>query len=73
MLTVDYYKFFDSFDHAWVRQFLHLIKFPHAMVEMIYHLYTNLWRTIKIGNAYGESFQTQCGMGQGDISYSYWP
>ena len=35
MLTVDYYKFFDSFDHSWVRHFLHLIELPHAIVEMI--------------------------------------
>ena len=67
MLTVDYYKFFDSFDHAWVLQYLELIKFPPAMVEIIYDLYVDLWRTIKIGNAYGESFQTHNGMGQGDI------
>ena len=38
LLMVDYFKFFDSFDHQWVRKFLHMLNFPDAMVEMIYDM-----------------------------------
>ena len=51
ILMVDYYKFFDSFDHQWVREFLHMLHFPHALVEMIFDLYIRLQRGIKIGKA----------------------
>ena len=65
---VDYFKFFDSFDHQWVRSFLHMLHFPTALVEMIYSMYSGLMRSIKIGTAYGDPFSSFNGMGQGDIA-----
>ena len=42
LLMVDYFKFFDSFGHQWVRGFLHMLHFPKALVEMIFNMYPNL-------------------------------
>ena len=67
LLMVDYYKFFDSFDHAWVRDFLLMLGFPAAYANMLYKMYKNLKRIIKLGAAYGDAFIGYNGMGQGDV------
>ena len=45
-----------------------MLNFPEAMVEMIHNMYDNLFRTIKIGIAYGNPFMAFSGMGQGDVA-----
>ena len=48
LASLDYYKYYDSFDHNWVRCFLKFLGFPEAYVEINFHLYTNMWKTMKL-------------------------
>ena len=68
LLMVDYYKLFDSFDHAWVKDFLTMLQFPRAFVNMVHDMYIHLMPIIKLGNAYGHAFVGYNGMGQGDVA-----
>ena len=68
LLMVVYYKLFDSFDHDWVKAFLTMLRFPPAFVNMIYDMYKELQRIIKLGTAYGHAFVGYNGMGQGDVA-----
>ena len=64
--TVDYHKYFDSFDTLWTKEFMIAIGIPEYLAEMHFDLYDNLIRTIKIGEALGEPFHPDRGIGQGD-------
>ena len=48
--AVDYFKYFDSFDHKWVHGFLCYIGFPAALADMVLDLYLHLQRRIKLGH-----------------------
>ena len=64
--AVDYFKYFDSFDHKWVHGFLLLLGFPVALCDMILDMYIAIKRYIKLGKAYGLAQIVFNGMGQGD-------
>jgi hypothetical protein len=64
--AVDYFKYFDSFDHHWVHGFLLKIGFPNALVDMVLNMYVTIQRYIKLGKAYGLAQEVYNGMGQGD-------
>ena len=68
LLMVDYYRFFDSFDHSGVKQFLRMLHFPDSLLEMVYNMHAGPHSTIKIGLAYGDPFAGGNGMGQGDVT-----
>ena len=51
LASLDYNKYYDSFDHQWVRKFLLFLGFPTAYVEINYHLYDNMQKTLKIAGA----------------------
>ena len=64
--AVDYFKYFDSFDHIWVHKFLILIGFPEVLADMVFDLYLSIQRYIKLGRALGLAQIVYNGMGQGD-------
>jgi hypothetical protein len=64
--AVDYFKYFDSFDHSWVHGFLIRIGFPGVLADMMLNMYLVIQRYIKIGKAYGLAQEVYNGMGQGD-------
>ena len=66
MLSVDYYKFFDSFDHQFTHDLLVHVGFPPQLAKAWLHLQSNTMRTIKHGVTIGTPFHTSSGVGQGD-------
>ena len=67
MVSYDFKKFFDSFEHAFTRKMLLYLGLPPALVELTYHLYTNMKRVIKKGRALSTPFSAFNGFGQGDV------
>ena len=66
MLSVGYYKFFDSFDTTFTRDMLKYDGFPPQLADAWHHLQINTQRRIKFGYTFGENFGVTSGLGQGD-------
>ena len=67
MVSYDFNKFFDSFEHSFTREMLLHLGLPPTMVELTYNLYTNMNRVIKKGRALSSPFKAFNGFGQGDV------
>ena len=68
LASVDYLKYFDSFDDQWVHGFLLLLGFPPCFADMILDFYLGLQRSIKLGKALGQPHHYANGCGQGDAT-----
>ena len=69
--SLDYHKYYDSFDYDWVKGFLIFLGFPQAYVELHHNLYTNMRKTLKIGGALGIHTHSYNGLGQGDVASTF--
>ena len=49
ILLLDYYKFFDMFEHRFIHEFLEKCGIDHQLVDLIYDLNRNAKRRIKLG------------------------
>ena len=67
VVSYDYEKYFDSFDHDWTKQMLLHVGLPVHLAEMTHHLYTNMERVIKKGRTLSRPFSAYNGFGQGDV------
>ena len=67
MVSYDFKKFFDSFDHAFTRKMLLHLGLPPSLFEFTYNLYTNMNRVIKKGSALSCPFTAFNGSGKGDV------
>ena len=56
MLSVDYYKFFDSFDPNFTKEMVIFMGFPPQLARAWCHLQMNAIRRIKFGSIFGEEF-----------------
>ena len=65
--SYDYAKYFDAFDHEWTKQLLLYVGMPPELVELMFHLYTNMERIFKKGSSLSEPFSAYNGYGQGDV------
>ena len=65
-LTVDYKKYFDSFDRRFMKQFLERFGLPANLNEWVHQEYDKLQRCTKIGKTLGEPHTYANGYGQGD-------
>ena len=72
LMSLDFTKYFDSFDLPFTQAMLRHAGFPPAMVHWWSAVYAQLHRTIKIGSSYGKPFKPFNGIGQGD-SISLFP
>ena len=66
ILLMDFLKFFDLFDYDFVREMFIAVGIDTAYANLVYDLYTNLHRHIKINGTYGNTINGTNGLGQGD-------
>ena len=64
---MDYWKYFDAMEPTFVRDFMVAIGIDPGYANIVYDIYTNSRRYIKIGGTYGEGFTSSNGSGQGDV------
>ena len=48
-----------------------LLGFPEAYVEINYHLYTNMYKSLKIAGILGQPTLSYSGIGQGDVASTF--
>ena len=66
ILLLDYYKFFDMFEHKFIRDFMQCAGVDVQLVDLIYNINSNAKRRIKLGATYGEPMEQTNSLGQGD-------
>jgi hypothetical protein len=66
VLTLDYKKYFDSFDRKFLRKFPRKFGIPENVLRWTHDIYDNIGRAVKIGKAVGNAEKYDNGYGQGD-------
>ena len=66
VITMDYYKFFDYFDHDFTKEMLIHVGIHPDLANYLHNLNRSMTRVIKIGKAWGPNFSVTNGLGQGD-------